>query len=642
MAAVVCIVACNNDPEVEPQPDPQVKPVITLASRGIEAEAIGGTYTLKYTVANAIEGTMLTVAEDVEWITDITVDQSKIIVELAANDADTEREVSLTAEYPGAEAQTFVVTQLGAQPMPVEDFTIDVQEVHASTAITQVTPTNRDMYYVMYLEEVSYFQNGGIETAEQLFEDDFTAFEQNAISNNMNLKEYMIAVNVAFQDVKRVKWNSVRPGVASVLYVYGVEFSEDGASYEPVTDIRWAIIEPEYAPLQEVNFNLDIDIDGAEVVLDVKPENWDGYYVVKFVDGNDDLYMGEGAEFDNEDMKSIADEWISVLDSNLNGGHTLDMILNEICCKGDVVIEAQLSSYTLYSALVYPVEEYDGFVQVVAEPSYISFSTEEVQQSDMDINIEVSNCYVRVADLKITPSNPDETYLLLITPTEYLPADYDDEVLLDKTLGEFIYYTYEFKGEVTTHLNTLYPNKEYIVVAFGYSGGVVTTDVCTKVFKTEPEGECELEITDVIIGGPYKPSDLYNYDPERFSGFLPMYNPDSSVGVISMEVKTSKPTTDLFAYPFAKMDYDWAGYDTIFFDLLIEACPALDVRAVIYEYSPYYVCAAAFDYKGNVTPMWMSEAITWTYEDVKPIDELIAKLEANPASVQLLSVPVKR
>ena len=532
------------------------------------------------------------------------------------------------------------------EPVPptpiVESFTIDVQEVHAAYAVTEVTPADTEMYYIMYLEEVSYFQNGGIESAEQLFDDDFTAFEQNAISNNMNLKEYMLKVNVAFQDVKRVKWNSVRPGVASVLYVYGVEFSEDGASYEPVTDVAWKVIEPEYAPLQEVNFNLDIDIDGAEVALSVKPENWDGYYVVKFVDGNDDLYMGEDATFDNEDMKSIADEWISVLDSNLNGGHTLDQILNEICCKGDVVIEAQLNSYTLYSALVYPVAEYDGFVQVVAEPSYISFSTEEVQQSDMDINIEVSNCYVRVADLKITPSNPDETYLLLITPTEYLPADYDDEVLLDVTLGEFIYYTYEFEGEVTTHLNTLYPDKEYIVVAFGYSGGVVTTDVCSKLFKTEPEGECELEITDVIIGGPYKPSDLYNYDPERFKGFIPMYNPDSSIGVISMEVKTSKPTTDIFAYPFAVMDYNWAGHDTIFFDLLIEACPSLEVRTIIYEDSPYYVCAAAFDYKGNVTPMWMSEAITWTYEDAKPIDELIAKLEANPASVQLLSVPVNR
>ena len=528
-------------------------------------------------------------------------------------------------------------------PTPeAESFVIDVQEVHASSAITQVTPADDEMYYIMYLEEVSYFQNGSIDTQELLWEDDFAAFERNAGNNGMNLKEYMLQVNVAFQGVKRVKWNDVLPGVKSVLYVYGIQFNEDGSSYEPVTDVVWEVIEPEYAPLQDVNFNLDIEVDGAEVALSVKPENWDGYYVVKFVDGNDDLYLGNDAEIGLDFMKSICDEWISVLNSNLHGGHALDMILSEICCKGDAVVEAHLNSYTLYSALVFPVAEYDGFVQVVAEPSYINFSTEEVQQSDMDINIEVSNCYVRVADLKITPSNPDETYLLLITPTEYLPADYDDEVLLDMALGEFIYYTYEFKGEVTTHLNTLYPDKEYIVVAFGYSGGVVTTDVCTKLFKTEPEGECELEITDVIIGGPYKPSDLYNYDPVRFKYYAQNYTPDTSIGVISIEVKTSEPTGDIFAYPFAKMDYDWAGHDTIFYDLLIGTCSALELTDIIYEDSPYYVCAAAFDYKGNVTPMWMSEPISWSLDDAKPIAELIAKLEANPASVQLLSVPVAR
>ncbi|MEE1148063.1 MAG: hypothetical protein UHN93_02285, partial [Alistipes sp.] len=379
--AALAFVACDKEPEVKPQPEPQVKPIVTLANSGIEAEAIGGTYTLKYTIANATEGAVLTVEEDVEWITDVTVDPDKIIVEVEANDAEAEREVTLTAVYPNAEPQQFVVKQQGTKPQPAESFTIDVQEVHAASAITQVTPTDEEMYYVMYLEEVSYFQNGGIETAEQLFEDDFTAFEKNAISNKMNLKEYMLQVNVAFQGVKRVKWNDVLPGVKSVLYVYGVKFSEDGASYEPVTDIFWALIEPEYAPLQDVNFGLDVEVSGAEVALNVKPENWDGYYVVKFVDGNDDLYVGNDATFDEEDMKSIADEWISVLDSNLRGGHTLDTILNEICCKGDAVVEAQLNSFTLYSALVFPVAEYDGFVQVVAEPSYINFSTEEVQQS---------------------------------------------------------------------------------------------------------------------------------------------------------------------------------------------------------------------------------------------------------------------
>ena len=527
------------------------------------------------------------------------------------------------------------------QPTPEVAFDIVVEELHAASAITKVTPNDSEMFYIMYLEEVSYFQNGSITTPEQLWEDDYFAFEGNAAQNNMNLKEYMQGVKVLFQGTQRIKWNSVLPGIKSVLYVYGVQFSEDGASYEPVTDIAWTIIEPEYAPLQEVNFDLNVEIDGANVELSVKPENWDGYYLVKIVDGNDDLYLGNDATITDEFMKSIADEWIVACSSNLSGGRTLQEVLDGIAYKGNKVISTELSSYTLYTALVYPIAEYDGYYQVVAKPSYYNFSTEQVQQSDLDINIEVSNCYVRVADLRITPSNPEEAYTLMITPTAYLPAGYDSQTLLDLALGQFSSFTYNFKGVITTHLNTLYPDTEYIVVAFGYSGGVVTTDVCSKIFKTEPESECQITITDVVVGGPYRPSDLYNYDPEEFRYYAPNYAPNSAVGVITIEVKTSEPTRDLFAYPFSVMDYEWAGHETIFYDLLIDTCPEFSVYDVIYDYAPYYICAAAFDYKGNVTPMWMSDPINYTSGNTKPIEEFIEKWEANQ-NMQVMTLSIVR
>ena len=367
--------------------------------------------------------------------------------------------------------------------------------------------------------------------------------------------------------------------------------------------------------------------------LDIKTNGWDGYYLVKIVDANDELYVGEGVEFDDDYMKLIADEWIATCSSNLAGGHPIENILEQICYKGDKVLATSLDSYVLYSALVYPVAEYDGFVQVVGKPSYINFSTEEVGKSDMDINIEVSNCYVRVADLKITPSNPDEAWVLLITPTSYLPAGYDDQTLLDYALGEFSYYTYDFKGEVTTHLNTLYPNTEYIVVAFGYSGGVVTTDVCSQIFKTQKEGVCELEVADVVVGGPYRPTDLYNYDPETFKYYTKPYYYDSVQFIVTLEVKTSAPTRDIFSYFVSKDDYEWGGYDTTFYDLLIDTCDPLAITEGFWDYGSYYACAAAYDYKGDVTPMWMSELITWTMDDFRPIEEFIEKWEARDAMV---------
>lgn len=525
------------------------------------------------------------------------------------------------------------VKQAGAQT--VSSFDIDVQEVHAASAITQVTPMDDDMYYVMFLDEVSYLQFNGIATAEQLWEDDYAAFESGALANNMNLKAYMEAANVLFKGTKRVQWNRVRPGTESVLYVYGVEFDEDGATYQPVTEIAWAVICPDRAPLQDVEFGLDVEVKGAEVKLNVQPENWDGYYLVKIVDYNNEFYVGEGATFGEDYMNAISDEWVGVYSSNLSAGYSMQDILDNICYKGDMTLEFALESYVLYSVLVYPVAEHDGFVQVVGEPSYINFSTEEVGQSDMDINIEVTNCYVRVADIKITPSNPDESWLLLITPTSYLPAGYDDETLLDYALGEFVYYTYEFKGEMTTHMNTLYPDTEYIIVAFGYSGGVVTTDVCSKVFKTQQEGVCELEVTDVIVGGPYRVSDLYAYDPVTFEYYKPPYYYDSSHFVITMEVKTSAPTTDIFSDFIYKADYDYHGYELMFYDLLIDTCEPYYVTTVEWEWSDTdifancYACAAAFDYKGDVTPMWMSDLYQWTMDDIRPIEEFIEKWEAQ-------------
>ena len=219
---------------------------------------------------------------DAEWITisygavsdccaDITVD---------ANSAEA-REGKIVITYRNYNEQVVEVlvkqAVVGDTPQTEASLKIDVQEVHAASAITQVTPSDSGMYYVMFLDEVSYFEFNGITSAEQLWEDDYAAFESGALANNMNLKAYMEAANVLFKGRKRVQWNSVRPGTESVLYVYGVKFSEDGALYEPVTDIAWEVICPDRAPLQDVAFGLDVEVDGAELKLDVNPENWDGY-----------------------------------------------------------------------------------------------------------------------------------------------------------------------------------------------------------------------------------------------------------------------------------------------------------------------------------------------------------------------------
>ena len=508
-------------------------------------------------------------------------------------------------------------------------FAITIEELHASRAITQVLPDNMQMQYVMYLEEVSYLQGNAIDTQEKLWQDDFNAFERSAAQADMTLREYMQQANIVFSGTQRVQWNNVLPGIKSVLYVYGVMFNEDGSEYEVVTDIAWKVIEPERAPLKEIEFDIQVDVKGADVVVTIDPKEFTGHYLVKIVDVNSDLYPQDDTAFTEEYMKYICDEWTYLYDGNLDNGHKKEDILKQVCYSGRGSLSFELDSYVLYSVLVYPVEEYDGFMQIVAEPSYYNFSTEEVQQSDMEINIEVTNCYVRVADIRVTATDPDAQYLLMITPTYYLPDNYTDETLKEYALGTFYNYTYTFKGEMTSHLNTLYPSTEYVIVTFGYSGGVVTTDVYSKVFTTEAEGKCELDVTDVVVGGPYRPSDLYNYDPATFKDYKAPYYYDSVQFIVTIEVKTSEPTKDIFSYFVSQMDYDWCGYDTIFYDLLIYTCDPFTISEGFWDYGAYYLCAAAFDYKGNVTPMYVSELYDWTSNDFRPISEFVEKWEAN-------------
>ena len=657
----LAVVACKSDAPVDPTPGPdgpKTETYLELTSPEVmEFSAEGGNAEITWehkkrevSRTSLYEGTVET---DAEWI-DLscgTTGYCYTYVYVHPNEG-AAREAKVVITYLEQVIEV-TIKQAGAgeDPQPETSFHISVLEVHAASAITQVTPVDGEMYYVMFLDEVSYLQLGNIDSAEELWDDDYAAFESGALANNMNLKEFMLASNIVFQGTQRVQWNNVRPGVNSVLYVYGVKFSEDGASYETITDIAWTTIKPERAPLQDVSFDLDLKVNGAEIELGINPQNWDGYYCVKVVDVNSDLYLGEGDTIDEAFMDSIAGEWVDVCSANLSAGHSIDTILENICRKGNSSYADMLNAYALYTVLVYPVAEYDGFVQVVAEPSYVTFSTEEVAASDMEIDIEITNCYVRVADLKITSTNPEESYTLLITPTAYLPTNYDDQTLLDYALGEFSYYTYTFKGEITSHLNTLYPDTEYIVVTFGYSGGVVTTDVYSEVFRTQKEGVCELEVTDVVVGGPYRPTDLYNYDPETFKYYTKPYYYDSVQYIVTLEVKTSEPTRDIFSYFVSEADYEWGGYDTTFYDLLIDTCDPLALTEGFWDYGAYYVCAAAFDYKGDVTDMWMSEKIEWTMDDYRPIEEFIEKWESRDANMRVLSIgrgvesslrPVKR
>lgn len=517
-------------------------------------------------------------------------------------------------------------------PDPSADFVIEIEELTGTNCITNVTPADKQMYYVMYKADIQYFYDCEITTDDELFEDDMFYFKRGAEYDGLTLKEYMENNKVLFQNVTRANWPDLRPAQREVLYVYGVEFNDDFSDCTRVTDVVWKLIDPPLAELGDASFDVSYTVDGANVTFDVTPQGWDGLYTIQIFDYNEALYR-DAAEVDDDYVRQVGEGWITMFTNNLDSGVSVDDILDFTCHTGAQQPNYELASYTLYTAVVYAVDEVDGIYQMVSRPVVVNFSTEEVQHSDMTINITVDNLYVRVCDLKITPSNSNENYKMLLLPTEYLDADYTDDTLLEAVLDTYSYAAYTFRGEVTSHISSLYPSTEYVVVTFGYSGGVVTTPVFKRVFTTEAEGECELAITDVAYGGPYKPSELKALDPERFSNMPDGH--DDYMFVVWMEVKTDTPTSDIFTYFVDTDTYNYYGEDVIFFDLLISTCDPVSTALAQYDFN-YYICAAAFDYKGNVTPMWRSEALKFSASDTRPAEELVAKLDASPTAQAVL------
>ena len=432
--ALFALTACD-----KPAPEGEAS-VITLATQSLSVKAEGGDYTVRYSIANPVEGEALSFDYDAEWLRSIAAEAGNIKISVDANDG-AERTAEVVVGYKGAESITLSVKQEAAAP---EALSVVIEELTGNSCITEVTPVDPEMYYVMYKSDLSYFLDNNLLTAEALFEDDMFYFKRGADYDGISLKSYMEQNKVLFQGTTRAAWPGIRPGEKSVVYAYGVKFNEAEDECEMVTSISWAMVEPPLAERRAIEFDVEYSVDGANVAFDISPKGYDGYYTMQIFGYNEEQYFDPNGEISEEEYAElVAQGWIELYCNNLAGGITEERILEMFCHKGDATIERELMSYSLYTAVIYALEMVDGHYQMVSEPKIVNFSTEEVKQSDMTIEIEVDS-YVRICDLRITPSVDDETYIMLFTPTEYMKPNFTDDDLREAVLGEFRIYSYEF------------------------------------------------------------------------------------------------------------------------------------------------------------------------------------------------------
>jgi hypothetical protein len=445
------------------------------------------------------------------------------------------------------------------------------------------------------------------------------------------LKEFFLMNYIAYQGEYSIEWTGMMPGKEYVLYVYAIEFNEENSDYWLASPITYQMVILESEELKEVEFDIDVEINGPNASYDITPQNWDGYYYLTVYEEGDYMYRTTPA--DDAYSKLISNVWLDMMAELMASGYAPDQIIGLMCLQGHEEYSELLKGDTNYAMVIYAVDMVDGMPQVVSKPQIKNFTTEAIGASDMTLDIKVENKYVRVADIIITPSINDP-YTVAIVATNEVPNKSNEEII------EWCNKSFDmesYQGEIFSHINSFKPDTEYTVLAYGYYGGVVTTDLFRHDFKTDPESECENSVVRVDFNGPYSLAELEAYDPDRFYN----YGMFETMGWYAMwaEIFTETPTQDLFYCIYSAQEVAVYGEQAILDDLVAYGCDTTQILTG--ENGTLYVmCAVCMDYRGNYSEMWISEPFMYNYDSStkRPLEELIEKIFGAKSSAKQLKV----
>ncbi|MBO7265288.1 MAG: BACON domain-containing protein [Alistipes sp.] len=599
----------------------------------VEIDSEGGEVSVDYVINNGIEGIDIVATTEAEWISDIVVGNGAITFNVAKNNNTEARDTRVRVAYPNADTRYITVKQLSFDAITFE---LELTESTSTSCTTLVKPSNDNYAYIAYMAEVDYFLTANITTAEELFQDDYNYYMAFAEQYNVPyLYEFFLANYVAYEGEQSIQWTGMMPDKEYVLYVYAIEFNEANNDYYMASPITYQLVTLSGENLSEVTFDVDVDVNGPNVSYTINPENWDGRYYLTVYEQGDYLYRDTPA--DEDYSKLISGVWLDMMSQLMASGYSVDQLMQLMCLQGPESYSELLKGSTNYALVIYAVDMVDGLPQVVSVPQIVNFTTGEVGASSMVIDIKLENKYVRVADVIITPSTNDPYTVAIVAKNEV--PDKPDEEIIEWLHNSF--YMESYQGEIRSHINSFKPETEYSILAYGYYGGVVTTELFRLDFVTDAESECENSVLRVDFNGPYSLLELELYDPDYFYN----YGMFESMGWYAMwaEIFTEKPSQDLFYCIYSAQEIAVYGEQEIFEDLVSYACGPTQLLTGQNDML-YVMCAVTMDYRGNFSDMWMSEPFMFNYnEQTKlPLEEIISKIfgsstqSAKPAKLQLM------
>lgn len=545
-----------------------------------------------------------------EWIVDVDNSELGVIgFRVLPNDTASAREAVVTLRHIStSETPCFVVKQ---QASSEEYLKLDIVKLDYSECEVNITAASDDFYYVVMLAERSYFEQLNITSTEELVAADYNYFITNNTSED-SLEEFLVKDRLAVQGKQTRVWQDLSPAKRYVVYAYGVYLRGD--KYECITPVDYILIDKRLPERSVVEFDSDIVADGPEVMFDISPKTWDGYYMVQLVEDSEAGYIEQGLPFPEEAEEQVAEAFFYIADHLYYfENKSAEAIMQQLGYRGKAEFSKTLNANHRYMALIYAIASAEGNVpMVVSKPIVKYFSTGDVERSDMTFEVRFENIRPRSVDVTITPSC-DESYTAVLIYAKNLPSG-DKQEQLEWVMSK--YAPLELTGIYSEHISQLPPDTEFILAVYGYYAGAATTDLFLYSFTTLEDGDGSNRISGVSCTA-YDLAEVAELEPyyASFLGYADYF--------ISIEVTTENPSPALH-------------FDIFSSDVVKEYSEA-EIRQSLLEYSyssspdwalcsygnEYVICGLAEDENGYVGQMFISEPISFGKGDVRDAREFV-------------------
>ncbi len=493
-------------------------------------------------------------------------------------------------------------------------FTFQSISNHTSLNVN-IAPEDKELEYVVLFAEKKFFIVNGIDTREELIEEDLAMLRDYANYYGVSIREFLEGMKWLVKgDKKGYKVTNLYPDTEYVVYCYGVNI--DGDSYEATTEVCYDVVKTTAPELQEIEFDIATAINGNVVEVSITPNDYNGLYYSYIVPDTNNYYLPEGAEFNADYMAHYRNMTLDTFNELINNQ---GIPTEQFCHSGEVTLNDRLTPNTNYMVVCFAVSE-DQTPILCSTPSIAYFTTKESNKSDLTINIEVTDITQYNAMLTVTPSKKGEEYACVFISASQLPP-YDS--MYEQMM--FIIEYFEpaiFSGPYSEALTPLMPGTEYLVVAFGIENNLPTTDMFSHRFTSLEAVTSETYIESIELIKLYDAQEIIALDISYASVLA------ECECVAIVEAKTNIPTEKVRFWWYEEWMREQYSEEAFLEDLLMydyaNNPEIMDMYYSLDDQDRFLFAGIVEDDNGNMSEIFYSEPFLMSKDMCDPAEEFFS------------------